>query len=175
MAIQPPPPQAGPSRLPMAPVRTLSRAASLGAQVHTRITGAKAPSLGPIMSQGSQSSGSQQPSSQGAQFRRAAVELDDERRKRTLLEQQVEELRLQLEKEKSSKGKEKASTQTQKHWADNIEVDIQPSEDPYAKLQAIQAELWKAQGEAANIRRHQKDVSYCASRPRLTDRMKLVI
>lgn len=152
-------PQAGPSRLPMAPTRTLSRAASLGAQVHSRLTGARVPSLAPISSQSSPSSGSQPSASQGALARRTAVELDEERRKREALERQLKDLQAQMDKEKADKGKEKAKVPAQKHLADGMEVDVEPGEDLQAKLQAIQTELWKARGEAANIRRHQREVS----------------
>jgi hypothetical protein len=51
-----------------------------------------------------------------------------------------------------------ASKTQPRHWTDGIQVDIGTG-NPEEKVRELQAQVWKAQGEAENIRRLQKTVS----------------
>lgn len=133
------PPSARDGALPGSQSRVLSRSVSTGKQVVVPRTGRS--NLAPIASQSSQ------PSSQGSQVRRSALQLDDERRKREELEQQVRALQTQLQ----------ASKQTREHWTNGLHVDLdrEPLEQ---QLKVIQAQLWQAKGEAETVRRTHKTV-----------------
>jgi hypothetical protein len=87
-------------------------------------------------------------SSQGSQARRSVLQLDDEKRRRGELEREVERLQAQLQ----------ASKTQPRHWTEGIQVDMGTG-NPEDKVRELQAQVWKAQGEAENIRRLQKTVS----------------
>jgi len=163
--------EAGPSRLPMNPprsgpttdslrmpapahthlpegsIRVLARSASVGKQVFAPRAGRHQSGLAPIQSQ-SNPSQSMPSSSQGSQARRSVLQLDDEKRRRGELEREVERLQAQLQ----------ASKTQPRHWTDGIQVDMGTG-NPEDRVRELQAQVWKAQGEAENIRRLQKTVS----------------
>jgi hypothetical protein len=124
--------------------RILSRSASVGKQVFAPRPSRLQPGLGPILSQ---SNGSQPTSSQGSQARRSVLLLDDEKRRREELEREVERLQTQLQASKSHS----------RHWTDGLQVDMGPGK-PEDRVRDLQAQLWKASGEAETIRRLQKTV-----------------
>ena len=122
--------------------RPLSRSASDGSRPLPRAQSRTNP-LRPIASQSSQES-------QGSAARRAAMELDEERRKREAVEAQLQALRDQLLDDRDKvKGKER---ETEGEVTDE-------REDITKRMEELQAELWRAKGEAETMRRAQKDVS----------------
>jgi hypothetical protein len=127
--------------LPGSQIRVLSRSVSTGKQVIIPRTGRAQSNLAPIASQSSQ------PSSQGSQVRRSALQLDDERRKREELEEQVRSLQVQL----------RESKRPQEHWTDGVHVELN-GEPLEQQIKAIQAQLWQAKGEAETVRRTHKTV-----------------
>lgn len=144
--------EAGPSRMPPPAVpesarvlpgsqsRTLSRSVSAGKQVIVPRTARHQSNLAPIASQSSQG-----PSSQGSQVRRSALQLEDEKRRREELENQVKTLEAQLR------------TNRPAHWTDGVEVEL--NGEPLEKqIKALQAQLWQAKGEAETVRRTHKTV-----------------
>ena len=78
------------------------------------------------------------------------MELDEERRKREAVEAQLQALRDQLLDDRDKvKGKER---ETEGEVTDE-------REDITKRMEELQAELWRAKGEAETMRRAQKDVS----------------
>ena len=140
-------PAPAPSHLPEGSTRVLARSASVGKQVFAPRGGRHQSGLAPIQSQ-SNPSQSMPSSSQGSQARRSVLQLDDEKRRRGELEREVERLHAQLQ----------ASKTQPRHWTDGIQVDMGPG-NPEDKVRELQAQVWKAQGEAENVRRLQKTVS----------------
>jgi hypothetical protein len=139
--MPPPPLPADTSRLPGSQTRTLSRSVSAGKQVIVPRTARHQSNLAPIASQSSQP-----PSSQGSQVRRSALQLEDEKRKREELEEQVRTLQAQLRAKKAP------------HWTDGVAVEL--NGEPLEKqIKALQAQLWQAKGEAETVRRTHKTVS----------------
>jgi YD repeat-containing protein len=133
--------------LPLGSTRVLARSASVGKQVFAPRGGRLQPGLAPILSQ-SNPSQSMPSSSQGSQARRSVLQLDDEKRRREDLEREVERLQAQLQ----------ASKTQNRHWTDGIQVDM-GNGNPEDRVRDLQGQLWKAKGEAENIRRMQKTVS----------------
>ncbi|EIW72574.1 hypothetical protein TREMEDRAFT_72810 [Tremella mesenterica DSM 1558] len=131
--------------------RSFSRSVSMGAQVSNRTLYQNHNSLhptrtlAPIPSQSSQGSSSQMPggSQSGALTRRTALELEEERRKREKLEQEIRLLRKTGEKSQ---------------LASRVEEPVaESSKDAEKRMKELQAELWRAKGEAESVRRAQRD------------------
>lgn len=140
--------QAGPSNLAQQPhhlerpqfvQRSLSRSVSAGAHPVSRPPSRINP-LPPISSQTSQSS-------QGSAARKAVFELEGERRRRETAETQLQAARDQIILEQRLR-EEKARE----------EESIHSGDDPERRLKDLQAELWRAKGEAESVRRAQRDV-----------------
>lgn len=140
--------QSGPVHNAMRPplsagaARPLSRSVSAGNHVFTKTS--MIPNLPPIASQ---QSNSQLPASQGSQFRRSVIELDNERQRREELEEQIRRLKEELGKRR----------QESNHWTNGGTID-EGQDRGLEKFQELQTELWKAKGEAATMRRTQQEV-----------------
>jgi hypothetical protein len=157
--LQQQPPQAGSSRFG-AP-RSLSRSVSAGSHIFARPAPIASTSrLEPILSQSQSSQNGERaasqgpPASQGVAARRAVFELDEEKRKREDLERQLAELKAQAESNQS-KGKGRAVWEDGEEMAEGDRMDV----DMTKKMKDLQAELWRAKGEAESVRRAQRDVS----------------
>jgi hypothetical protein len=105
------------------------------------------------------------PASQGTLARKAALELDEERRRREEAEDEVRRMKAELldkerklEEEREMREmeedrKEKTATQA-RHVGQEEEGD-----DWKTRFQALQMDYYRAKGEAETMRRAQKDVS----------------
>jgi len=134
----PPPPPQPPQKFAQ---RSLSRSVSAGSHPVSRPPSRINP-LPPIASQSSQSS-------QGSATRRVAIELEEERRKREATEAQLKALQNQLLVEKNRIQESRKERETESL-----------GDDPENWMKELQAELYKAKGEAETMRRAQKDVSF---------------
>jgi len=148
--------------------RTISRSISAG-QLHskpvvTSVSRVPGPQLSPIPS--SQSSQSIQiPASQGSMVRKAALELDEERRKREEAEAQLKRIKAELLQKESKFEEERERREMEMDRQDAATTqarqvkDEEGGEDWKVKFQALQGDYYRAKGEAESMRRAQKDVS----------------
>lgn len=153
--------------------RTMSRSISAG-QLHSRpimtsVSRRPGPLLSPILSsQSSQSA--QMPASQGSMARKAALELDEERRKREEVEEELQRIKAELlEKErKFEEERERRELDIDRQERATVQAKQErkqeDGEDWKTKFQALQGDYYRAKGEAESMRRAQKDVSIIIAR-----------
>lgn len=147
--------------------RLLARSTSAGHHPITRplSRGLGAGALTPIPSEPS----SQSPvisASQGSLARKAALELDDEKRKREATEAELEKVKRELEKHRkeTEERKQKDDVDTYQSRA-SPEAEKQGEDGPTLReqIKALQSEVWSARGEAQQVRRAQEEVSIPAA------------
>jgi hypothetical protein len=165
---------AGPSRLPQQQVfkqpqerpiipakdqfapRTLARSTSAGHQPQPpRPLSRNGVSHLPVIhSQSQTSTNSQQPpASQGSLVRKTAIELEEEKRKREIAEEEIKLLKAEVERIRLESSK---AVKVVVNGHSNVtETGI----DAGKEMERLKKELWAALGEGNNIRRMQKEVS----------------
>lgn len=142
--------------------RLLSRSTSAGHHPVSRPT-SRGPGLSPIPSQ-SASQTPPLPASQGSLARKAALELDQERKKREAVETELQKLRAELEKQRreNEEHREREAMDIDVEEAGPAENKRDEGTEDEAettrKIEALQASVWSAQGEAQQVRRLQEEV-----------------
>ena len=133
--------------------RTFARSISAGNHPISRTTfKSSAPAL-PTIPSSQRASTPPLPASQGSIARRAALELDDEKRKLEDAQIRIAQLQRQLEEERTRPQRTGVLQPSQRA----AQPDAPEVSELQAKFKALQADFWKAKGEAENIRRAQKD------------------
>lgn len=105
------------------------------------------------------------PASQGSMARKAALELDEERRKREEVEEELQRIKAELlEKErKFEEERERRELDIDRQESAAVQAKQErkqeDGEDWKTKFQALQGDYYRAKGEAESMRRAQKDVS----------------
>ena len=116
----------------------------------------RGPILPPIPSQSSQTPPI--PSSQGSIVRKTAFQLDEEKRKSEALEAEVEKLKLLLSKQKSLNPSVPDAVSYQSQQVPDVADKADDGKELKTKLDTMQTDLYRAIGEAEQIRRAQKEV-----------------
>jgi len=97
--------------------------------------------------------------------RKAALELDEEKRKREEVEDELKRIKAELLEKERAYEEEREKRDMEEDRGENRATQVRPvrqeegSDDWKTKFQALQLDYYRAKGEAETMRRAQKDVS----------------